>query len=841
MPSCSPRLSPPLSPILTPLALAAALFAGSAGAQTAQRLEAVTVTGQAAQLRKALSLQREALTVLSAVSADDIGALPDKNAAEALARLPGVALQRDQGEGRYVVVRGLAADYNAVSVNGSLLPSPEAGRRGVALDTLPAGMVRTLALRKSLTPEQDAGSLGGTTEVTTLTAFDLPTSLLSGGISLSHDSLLGKTGKPGAQLLWARRGEGLGLAIGASSERREFASDNIETGGAWSGERLSGFELRDYLPVRERHALAFSLDARGDAGSAWLRGMASRFSDNEIRDRLTISNVANSAATPGGYFAEGQSVTARAERRLRQRKYTQQMTALQLGGERRWADWTLRAELAASGASEDTPESINDARFRQNNVAGLSFSDSRKPLLAGPAALWDASRYALNGFTLQARDSQDKARQASFDVERRLPLLSDDDSLKFGLKATRRDKRNDTEQWGYTSSNASSGNYWGTGSTTLADFVGGERDYQLGRIGAGIEPGKVRERLAALPRAGARLVRESAINDYRIDEDVDAAYAQLALEPVEGLDLLAGVRVERTERLARGNEVTPAAAVRERLVQSRQRHWLPGLHLRWALDAQTQLRAAVWSGLVRPNFNQLAPGVNLSSATEASVGNPELKPLRARNLDLGIERQLGRDGAVSIYGFDKRIRDFVVASNIAGSGPWVGFTSVSSFSNGDAARVRGVELSWQQSLRELGLDGWLLGANASLSSGHGQISAGGQTRRIRLPGQAERVANLMLGYEQGALSARLALNHKSDYLLELGGNGLDAANDRIVDAQRQLDLSLAWRIDRQWQLQLGVENLGKEVYYVYQGSKAFNAQHEQYGRTVKLTLKAALF
>lgn len=138
----------------------------------------VIITGQRASLRKALEMQEKADNIVSVISSDDIGGLPDKNAAEALARLPGVSVQRDQGEGRYVVVRGLGADLNAVTINGALVPSPEAGRRAVALDVLPAGLIRSLEVTKTLRPEQDANSLGGTVEVKALSAFDLPGKIL---------------------------------------------------------------------------------------------------------------------------------------------------------------------------------------------------------------------------------------------------------------------------------------------------------------------------------------------------------------------------------------------------------------------------------------------------------------------------------------------------------------------------------------------------------------------------------------------------------------------------------------------------------------------------------------
>lgn len=814
-------------------------------------LQTVTITGQVASLRKALSVQEHAHHVVSVISADDIGALPDKNAAEALARMPGVSLQRDQGEGRYVVVRGLGPDLNSVTINGSLVPAPEGSRRGVALDTLPAGMVRSLEVSKTLTPDRDANSIGGTVEVKTLSAFDLPGTLLSGSAGISYDQNTSKT-SANAGLLWAGRlmDGTLGLAVGAGAEKRKFGSDNVETGGAWTAGRLSGFELRDYLPVRERQAVSASLDLRPAAGQAYyLRGFMSRFSDDEVRDRLTVGNVAASAATPGGTFAEGQAVTGRVERRLRQRKYTQEIRSLTVGTEQQLADWTLQASLGSGRASEDTPESINDARFRQNNVAGLSFTDSRRPLLSAPAAAYNTDAYTLNGITLQQRDSQDREHNARADAERKFMLGDREATLKFGLKRSEREKTNDTNQWAYTSSNAASPNYWGTGATTLTGFAQGELDFPLGRIGAGIDPAVVRARVANLPRDPARLVRESAVGDYTMNEDIDAAYAQGSLDITPQFNLLAGVRLERTRFEARGNQISTSNAIQAVERSRSYSHWLPGLHGRYELDTKTSIRAAVWHSVVRANFSQLAPGVSLASATEATIGNPELRPLRSRNIDVGVERILGSDGVMSAYAFSKDIRDFTYTTNLAGTAAWAGYTTATSFANGDSARVRGIELAYSQPLRMLpgALSGLILGVNATFSDSRAAISrfdkaAGSvQGRDIRLPGQSNTVYNLILGYESGPISTRVALNSKSSYLLEVGGDLLNAAQDRYVDRQAQLDFSVAYQFSKQLQFILEAANLNNEKYYVYQGSRPFNTQYEQYGRTVKLSVKAAVF
>lgn len=806
--------------------------------------ETVFISGQRASMRRALAAQQKADHIVSIVSSDDIGGLPDKNAAEALARLPGVAVQRDQGEGRYIVVRGMGPDYNAVTINGATIPSPESGRRAVALDVLPAGLIRSLEVSKTLTPDQDASSLGGSVEVKSLSAFDLPGKALSLHAGAGRDQNTGKT-SPSAGALWADRfmdGK-LGIAAGLSAERRKFGSDNVETGGAWSNGKLSGFEMRDYLPERERKALALNADYRHATGqNYYLRTFVSRFSDDEVRDRLTISNISGGAAAPDTL------VGARAERRLRQRKYTQEIGSLVLGGEARFDDWKLAASAGTSRATEDTPESINDGRFRGvANFAGVSYHGTELPRLSGPASLTDPASYNLQGITLQARDSKDAERHVKLDLTRQFAGGEFRFDVKGGLKFSRRTKKNDTEQWAYTSGKAGAANYWGAGSVSMSGFVQGALDYPFAQLGPGLSADLIRARVAGLDRAGARLPAESRLNDYQMDEDIDAAYLQGGAD-VGNWRLLAGVRNERTDFAARGNRVA-GANVEAIASGKRYDHWLPNLQARYDIDSQTSVRAAWSNSVVRANFSQLAPGVSLASNTEAVIGNPDLKPLKSSNLDLGVERMLGAEGALSAYLYSKDIKNFTYTTDLAGSGAWAGYTTATSYANGDKGRVNGLELSYSQALRGLPApwNGILLGANASFNDATATIgrydkaSAGQLRREIRLPGQSKRIVNLMLGYESGPVSTRLALNHKSDYLLEVGGDILNAAQDRYVDAQRQVDFSFGYQLSKKLQLVFEGINLNNEKYYVYQGSKPYNVQYEQYGRTYKLSLKANLY
>lgn len=829
-----PSPSPTSSPLSALAAVALLAMAGSARAQTTPALPAtpavptqtVVVTGQAANLRNALDAQQEADRIVSVVRADGIGQLPDSNAAEALQRLPGVSVENDQGEGRYVRVRGLGPDLNSVSINGALVPSPESGRRAVALDVLPAGLIRSLEVSKTLTPDQDANSIGGHIDVVTLSAFDHRGRFLSADLGVGHDGNTGQA-SPRASLVWSDRfldGK-LGVALGLGSEQRRFGSDNVETGGAWDEGRLEEFERRDYRITRQRDALALNLDWRPADGERWtLRSFASRFADTEQREAQVIEFA--DAQAPGDLG------DAEVARELKARKETQHIVSLQLGGERRFADWTLSGALGASQAGEDLPRHIAGATFEGNDdFAEVGFTGLRQPRLRGPASLYDAGSYSLDEIELARGMTTDNEQHGQLDLAHRWQWGEAGGELKFGAKLSRRDKRNDETTWVVGGDDVA--------ETAMSAYARGPVDYALGDFGPGLSASRLHAATNGLDLAEFIDDEESRIADYRLREDVDAAYLMTRVD-LGDWRLLAGVRHERSRLQAEGWSIVDGEFAR---LAATQQHsaWLPGLHARYDIGRHTSVRAAWTNTLVRPTFEQLAPGTVIDG-DEASFGNPRLAPMRSSNLDLGIEQRLDRDGAVSAYAFHKRLKDFVYRTDLAGSGDWADFDQAETFVNGGRAEVSGLELSWAQALRSLPApwNGLVVGANATFTRSQARIAQGDASRSIRLPSQSDRSLNLMLGYETGPFGLRLALNHKSAYLLEVG-DVTDATQDQYVAAQTQLDLSARWQLAPEWQLSAQVQNLGNTAYYVYAGSRDQNVQYEQYGRTFKLALKYTAF
>src|SRR5260370_2989507 len=132
---------------------------------TAERLR-----GEAEEIKT----ERTADDIVQVLPANVITSLPNTNIADAVGRLPSVTLERDEGEGKYVQIRGTEPRLSNVTVNGVHLPSPEANVRNIKLDTLPSNIVEDIQVSKTLTPNQDGDAIGGSGNLGTKTPLHQP-------------------------------------------------------------------------------------------------------------------------------------------------------------------------------------------------------------------------------------------------------------------------------------------------------------------------------------------------------------------------------------------------------------------------------------------------------------------------------------------------------------------------------------------------------------------------------------------------------------------------------------------------------------------------------------------
>ena len=823
---------------LTALAMAMA-SAQLHAADASANVEHVEVVGQAASIDSALKEQRRSDSIKSVVHADGMAQLPDENVAEAAQRLPGISVERDQGEGRFVSVRGLGPDLNSVTINGTLVPSPESERRAVAPDVLPSELVQSLSVIKTLTPDMDANSLGGTVDVQSLSAFDHKGLFYTGTSEAGYNQNTHQTSPKFSGAISDRfsLGDGIdnfGVAAALSWNKRDFGSDNVETGGAWDfndGARLNSFEQRVYDISRERTGGGLNFDYKpDDETQLYLRTLYSRFKDSETRNSTSLEFDKPQAA--------GELGKAKAKRKLKQREETQEIQSYVFGGERMLGLWTLSGQAGYSTSSEDSPGHIAGATFKGNSsFPNSGFYDTEKPRPIIGAGFYDPSNFTLDKVDWEEQDTRDTEKNLRLDLARDYDVEGYASQVKFGGKVSRRNKDNDLNAWVYKDFDDAGFN---DAQLNMTPFDKGNVHYQLGQFGPGISGGAIKDLIGGLNPGDYYDEQESRANDFKMREDINAAYVMNTVD-IDDWRFIAGMRYEGTEFEAKGTGVRDGAFEAQD-TQRDYHHWLPGLHARYQLDKNTQLRAAWTNAVVRPTFGQLAPGFVIEDG-EASFGNPNLKPLESSNFDLGIEHYMGQAGTVSAFLFYKDIKNFVYNNDLAGSGEWVDFTEAHTYANGDSAKLYGLELAYSQKFDWLPApwSGLLLGANTTFSrssasiEGFDQGTGRNRKRDIDLPNQSDTVGNLMLGWEDDTLSLRLSANYKSQYLYELAGIS-DKAHDLHVDAQTFVDFSARYSLTKNLQVSFEAQNLTDQPYFVYSGHRRYNNQYEEYGPTYSLGL-----
>ena len=170
--------------------------------------EHVTVSGQ--RLAERVALQRKQTTdnLIETLNSTDVGKLPDQNVAEAVRRMVGVSVANDQGEGRYVIIRGAPPSLANVTINGQTAAAPEPDSRQVKLDDIPASLVSSLTVTKSLTPDLDANAIAGAVDIATLSAFDRKDPFAYGRFAFGHYDLSGKSPYEGDITLGTQFGAG---------------------------------------------------------------------------------------------------------------------------------------------------------------------------------------------------------------------------------------------------------------------------------------------------------------------------------------------------------------------------------------------------------------------------------------------------------------------------------------------------------------------------------------------------------------------------------------------------------------------------------------------------------
>lgn len=301
--------------------------------------------------------------------------------------------------------------------------------------------------------------------------------------------------------------------------------------------------------------------------------------------------------------------------------------------------------------------------------------------------------------------------------------------------------------------------------------------------------------------------------------------------------IIAGLRMERTEYSATGNQLEfdedGVLSVSQRSVSSDYTSMLPGIHVSHELSDDLVLRAAWTNTIARPSFSDISPRASVNREDlEVELGNPELDPYEAMNVDLVLDWYYGDNSVLPVGAFQKDIDNYVVELTSNNVAAFAGY-DVTRPTNSTEASITGLEANLQHSFTEGPLAGLLLGANATVLDTDLELLER-SNESFALPEAAERSGNLFVGYEQGRWSTRLSWTYRDEFLSEVGD---DKRYDIYVAEHQQLDLTATVRINQAFEVSAELSNLTDEPLELYQGSDNYTLQFEEYGSTFALGLK----
>jgi TonB-dependent receptor len=193
------------------------------------QLQTVVVTGIRASLEKSLEIKRKADVVLDSINALELGRFPDDDVADSLRHITGVSLTRTTGgDGQYIGIRGLGAQYNIVTLNNRIVATDDDGRE-LAFDLLPADVISGADVLKTSQAAALEGSIGGTVNMRSARPFDNPGMHAAARVEGGYNDLSQYWGKKASAFVsntWDSCGALLGLVVSDNKTRTDALNYN---------------------------------------------------------------------------------------------------------------------------------------------------------------------------------------------------------------------------------------------------------------------------------------------------------------------------------------------------------------------------------------------------------------------------------------------------------------------------------------------------------------------------------------------------------------------------------------------------------------------------------------
>ncbi|KTF68927.1 MULTISPECIES: TonB-dependent receptor [unclassified Sphingomonas] len=635
--------------------------------------ENIVVTGRFSDgVDRALDLKRKADSISDAVVAADIGKLPAVNVAEALQRVPGVTIVREQGEGQFISVRGLGPNFQAVTFDGMPLAynenirnSGQSGRQ-FRLQVLPSALIDSIVVVKTPTADLVENGIGSTVDIRLLDPLDRGSFLAVSAFG-GYEQRTDKVNPNGSIAAgWRNADQTFGVLGGISYTRRETQFDRLRNG--WSDATITGLgtvrvpgDVQPYLELEDRERLS------AVAGVQWrpspvvefdVDALYSRFTNETFERRLTyyipsqISRLDLSTAV-----VEDGRLVAGTIRGARIRNYSEYLDQrhenLQINATTRLTlgEWKIEPRFSFARALSDLTTPIQRVQYTTASGRGgnLTFDfrndvlrDGRVNALYTDLDLTNPAAFNFDSFSVRPINSKDQDKTAILNVSRSMNADIGGFTLtgiRFGGQYSdrfrdyrRRDRATTALRPGLTRTaaflqypvpgNAFDQSIGRFQPWTNVDWQLFNDSYVLTGEYDGVRPSA--DDLA--PNAA------DLQNSYRVGEDVMAGYARVDFEtsfgalPVTGNF---GLRYVRTDTDVRGTTVTPVRGSNGRvtttvtpvLTEARYAEWLPSANATIAVQDNIQLRLGVGRTMTRPSLSELRNSINTNSATVTAIFN----------------------------------------------------------------------------------------------------------------------------------------------------------------------------------------------------------------------------
>ena len=858
------------------------------------KIKTVEIRSRFEEQQKSLNFMREADNIVNVISSQQIRLFPDVNAAEAVQRISGITLQRDQGEGRFVQLRGTPPQLTNFNINGEQIPSPEGDFRFVGLDVIAADQIEKIEVTKALTADMDGDGIGGTVNVITKTAIDTNLSVsfaLSGG----YNNIRNKSNNYMGMFSFSQRKGNHGFVFGANQYRNTQGSHNMEfnyTKRPTQQDNVfapvyNDIELRYYAIQRNRTGLNASYTYYiGEKSQISFRAMSNSFSDDEQRHRLVYEFGGGNIINPT------QTKEASLLRDLRDRTKIQEINALNLDGKHVWERWKIEYGIANSKAKEDRPDQF-EIGFTSPN---LSFSVDRSvpnwpkfnySSTRDSGYSVDYNRYTFDGLQTGSSLTNSNNRVFKFNVTRYLnknEAKSEETYLKIGAKWRHKTKSRDMNGYSYDV-------YWSQfapGSKQIYTQIGPKLNLELiGRdlgennllkhgYSMGHSPDVNRSRdffkfyFQNFKLSESDTKDELYSGDYSAVEDIYSAYAMFKHQKRK-MSIQAGLRTENTRVSYSGfffktykgrffDTLQPLFSERDYL------KILPMLHLKYSVNRRTNFRFAFTKTYSRPNFEDILPYKKEQEGglgDEIKFGNPNLKFPDALNFDLLFEHYMPQKGVLQGGIFYKHIDQFVFLYkrfvHLDSNFSTAGLKEVTMAQNGLFAHVYGAEITYNSKFNFLSGEWRNFGVYSNYtytaseayinervavekldevfvygSDGKGFLYSNDNREKLTLPGQAKHSLNIGLFYDARNLFVQAILNYHDDFLTELGQ---EKTFDIYYGKALRVDMNADYRFKKGWNIFLQSNNITNTPLTMYLGSPNLLKQQEYYSWWVRMGIR----